>query len=197
MPSNNTSYAELIAIHSDILFPDDIEPIRRSDALPETVQRVFFLTEGICYIGRNVNECHVWVRPERTDISRKHALIEQNDPFCVLHDVQSKYGTFVNGQRINGPWRLTTGDIIGLAGTRDMLLFRDPRQQEILHIEPLTDRELEVLRLVATGLTNQAIADELKLSVNTVKERLKSIFLKLGVETRTEAVHAAQRHQLI
>jgi NarL family two-component system response regulator LiaR len=92
---------------------------------------------------------------------------------------------------------LTTGDIIGLAGTRDMLLFRDPRQQGILHIEPLTDRELEVLRLVATGLTNQAIADELKLSVNTVKERLKSIFLKLGVETRTEAVHAAQRHQLI
>jgi DNA-binding CsgD family transcriptional regulator len=161
------------------------------------VQRVFFLSEEMCHIGRNVNECHVWVRPERTDISRKHATIERQQLSYILYDAQSKYGTFVNGQRVNGPWRLTTGDIIGLAGTRDMLIFRDSSHQTMQLIEPLTDRELEVLRLVATGLTNQAIADELTLSVNTVKERLKNIFLKLGVETRTEAVHTAQRHQLI
>lgn len=55
----------------------------------------------------------------------------------------------------------------------------------------LTDREMEVLRLVAKGLTNKAIAGQLRLSSRTVQVHLYRVFAKLGVASRTEAVVAA------
>jgi LuxR family maltose regulon positive regulatory protein len=54
--------------------------------------------------------------------------------------------------------------------------------------EPLSGRELEVLALVATGLTNQEIALRLYLSLHTVKAHARSIYAKLGVSSRTQAV---------
>ena len=55
----------------------------------------------------------------------------------------------------------------------------------------LTAREIDVLHLVADGLSNAEIADRLVLSQRTVHAHLRSIFDKLGVNTRTAAVHAA------
>ena len=54
-------------------------------------------------------------------------------------------------------------------------------------IEPLTDRELEVLQLIAEGSTNNDIAEKLFLSLNTVKAHTRSIYGKLGVKSRTQA----------
>jgi DNA-binding NarL/FixJ family response regulator len=54
----------------------------------------------------------------------------------------------------------------------------------------LTTREVEVLQLVADGLSNAEIADRLVLSQRTVHAHLRSIFDKLGVNTRTAAAHA-------
>jgi DNA-binding NarL/FixJ family response regulator len=61
----------------------------------------------------------------------------------------------------------------------------------------LTPRELEVLRLVATGTTNQAIADELRVAVKTVDRHVANILTKLGVPTRTAATAFAYEHDLL
>ncbi|MGD0856026.1 MAG: response regulator transcription factor [Dehalococcoidia bacterium] len=54
--------------------------------------------------------------------------------------------------------------------------------------EVLSDREMEVLRLAATGMSNMEIANSLTLSVRTVQTHLRSIFNKLGVGSRSEAI---------
>jgi DNA-binding NarL/FixJ family response regulator len=60
-------------------------------------------------------------------------------------------------------------------------------------VEPLTDRELDVLRLAARGLTNRAIGHDLGISHRTVQGHLASVYGKLGVNSRTEAVTEALR----
>jgi NarL family two-component system response regulator LiaR len=62
------------------------------------------------------------------------------------------------------------------------------RAQRKKPLELLTDREMEVLRLVTKGLSNKDIADGLSLSVRTVQGHLANIFNKLRVSSRTEAV---------
>jgi LuxR family maltose regulon positive regulatory protein len=59
-------------------------------------------------------------------------------------------------------------------------------------IEPLSDRELEVLALLAEGLTNREIASRLYLALNTVKSHARNIYGKLGVHNRTQAIARAQ-----
>ena len=60
-----------------------------------------------------------------------------------------------------------------------------------LRREPLTDRETEVLALLATGMSNVEIGAELFISVNTVKSHLKNVYSKLGVSNRTRALSTA------
>jgi DNA-binding CsgD family transcriptional regulator len=60
-----------------------------------------------------------------------------------------------------------------------------------LRREPLTDREEEVLTLLATGMSNAEIGAELFISVNTVKSHLKNVYGKLGVDNRTRALSTA------
>jgi len=64
-------------------------------------------------------------------------------------------------------------------------------------VDALSERELEVLRLLAAGLTNPEIADRLFVTVNTVKWHTKNIYGKLQVHNRTEAVVQAQALRLL
>ncbi len=59
-------------------------------------------------------------------------------------------------------------------------------------VEPLSERELEVLQLIAEGLTNPEIASRLFLALNTVKVHTRNIYGKLGVHSRTQAVARAR-----
>ena len=79
-------------------------------------------------------------------------------------------------------------------------------EQAVLHpsslspqslIEPLSARELEILRLIADGLTNQEIADRLVLSLPTIKWHTGNLYGKLGVNSRTQAVAKARELSLL
>jgi DNA-binding CsgD family transcriptional regulator/tetratricopeptide (TPR) repeat protein len=75
------------------------------------------------------------------------------------------------------------------------------RVEELLHptraVGPLSAREIEVLRLVAAGRTNHAIASELFLSERTVHRHISNIFDKLGVHSRTAAASYAIQHHIV
>jgi LuxR family maltose regulon positive regulatory protein len=64
-------------------------------------------------------------------------------------------------------------------------------------VEPLSERELEVLRLVAAGLSNREIAQELVIAVSTVKSHTNHIYGKLGVKNRTQAAAWAKELNLL
>ena len=60
----------------------------------------------------------------------------------------------------------------------------------------LTARETEVLALIAAGLSNREIADELFLSVNSVKTHIRTAYRKVGVSRRVDAIRWGVRHGL-
>lgn len=76
------------------------------------------------------------------------------------------------------------------------------RQQKMIShgselIEPLTDRELDVLRLIAAGLSRQEIASKLFVSVNTIKTHARNIYQKLGINSQMQAVSKARNLGLL
>ncbi|TFE19520.1 response regulator [Cohnella luojiensis] len=74
--------------------------------------------------------------------------------------------------------------------------FRRPPQTASQPHEDLTDREMEVLKLIALGKSNQEIADDLFIGIKTVKYHLTNLFGKLSVEDRTQAAIYAHRNGL-
>jgi LuxR family transcriptional regulator, maltose regulon positive regulatory protein len=64
-------------------------------------------------------------------------------------------------------------------------------------IEPLSDREMDVLRLMAQGLKYKEIAAQLFISLNTVRYHVKAIYEKLAVNNRTQAIQKAQQLEIL
>ena len=110
----------------------------------------------------------------RTDYAEKRALIREAR-------------TMIEGPRGRG--RIT--ELVAAAERK--LALRRPNQQSAgtVHVEPLTDRELEVLKLLRSDLSLREIAGELYISHNTVKSYTQSIYRKLGVSSRSAALEAA------
>jgi len=85
-------------------------------------------------------------------------------------------------------------------GTPEMVSFRQDGEMSVLEdplIDPLTDRELQVLQLLARGKANKQIAIDLAISEHTVKFHISSIYTKLGAGNRTEAVRFGVRRGLV
>ncbi|MGV2940340.1 response regulator [Mesobacillus sp. LC4] len=80
--------------------------------------------------------------------------------------------------------------------TGKMMMKMRQKNNVELH-EELTEREMEVLKLIAEGKTNQEIADELFIALKTVKTHVSNILSKLQVQDRTQAVIYAFRHSIV
>ncbi len=94
---------------------------------------------------------------------------------------------------------VATGEAVMAPGATDAL-FRalvTAHEREPDREHDLTDRELDVLRLASTGMSNNQIADRLEMSPRTVQSHLRNIFEKLEVASRTEAVIRGLRLGLV
>jgi DNA-binding NarL/FixJ family response regulator len=89
---------------------------------------------------------------------------------------------------VDGIERVVAGERVGF----DV----DPSAGPSARVVDLSDRESEVLALIAKGLTNAQIAEELYLSIETVKTYVKRLYAKLDVHNRAQAAVAASSHQL-
>jgi DNA-binding NarL/FixJ family response regulator len=78
-----------------------------------------------------------------------------------------------------------------------MILEGFSKHGPVQEIEPLTQREEEVLRLLVQGFIKKEIADHLAISQHTVDMHLRSVYRKLQVRTQTEAVSKALRQGLV
>ena len=83
-----------------------------------------------------------------------------------------------------------------LSLSRDSAAYTTLGADEPSH-EVLSGRELEVLRLLCQGYSDKGIAQTLYLSVRTVNSHVSHIYAKLGVGTRTEAMHVALERRLV
>jgi DNA-binding NarL/FixJ family response regulator len=92
---------------------------------------------------------------------------------------------------------LAAGLSVGVPTLLSLPFGETPVGMDMQLIDPLTDREMEVLQLLAQGLANKQIAAKLSISEHTVKFHVSSIYTKLGVGNRTEAVRMGVRRGLI
>ncbi|MCP5100081.1 MAG: tetratricopeptide repeat protein, partial [Chloroflexi bacterium] len=109
-----------------------------------------------------------------------------------LNQAQARYETAVNLAATHQLIR--SQDKISQLAT---LLNPPPPQMVETAVDALSDRELEVLHLVAAGYTNQQIADKLVVALSTAKWHIRNIYSKLHVENRTQAVATARHRNLI
>lgn len=103
----------------------------------------------------------------------------------TAHEIANAIRKTYNGQRVLEP-EVTT----------KMMEQLSNRNRHVLH-EELTNREQEILLLIAQGMSNQEIADELFITLKTVKTHVSNILAKLEVEDRTQAAIYAFKHGLI
>jgi pSer/pThr/pTyr-binding forkhead associated (FHA) protein len=136
-----------------------------------------------------------------TAVSRLHARLELvAGDWTVLDDGLSQNGTYVNGERISGRLRLVDGDLLRIG--RTVILYRAPARRpvesivtdvdDVLPVQVLTETQRKVLMALcrpfraSTALvapaTNQEIADELVLSVDSVKGHLRALYERFGLE---------------
>ena len=87
---------------------------------------------------------------------------------------------------------LAQGEVILSDSIKDLLIERQSSQEPIYS---LTDREMDVLRLIATGLSNKQIAGQLFISEETVKVHIRNLLRKLNVHSRVAATVLYFKHQ--
>ncbi len=142
----------------------------------------------------------------RLDINKKFGPNERDNYKRTLSNMRALLGEKVFQRAWSEGRAMTTEQILG---NPDEIIMLDPALTASLpssndKISPvsmypagLTAREVEVLRLVAQGLTDAQIAEQLVLSLHTIHAHLRTIYSKLGVTSRSAATRYAFEHQLV
>jgi LuxR family maltose regulon positive regulatory protein len=143
--------------------------------------------QGVAHIQEGLRLARDWVEPTfvaygclaladaATDYAEKRALVREARELTA-----------------HGRGRGRIASLVAAAERKLVMRRPAPRTGTTVFVEPLTDRELDVLRLLRSDLSLREIAGELYISYNTVKDHTKSIYRKLGVSSREAAIEAAR-----
>ncbi len=156
-------------------------------------------------IGRREDNTYVLTDPR---VSRVHASLRKEAGAVILTDLGSSAGTRVNGEDSTGPRVLRHGDRIAFGPIE--AVFEDPAMAaqpedttivlEVPKVETgphLSPRQQQVLELMAEGMTNNEIGEELGVTERTVKAYAQELYDKLGVRNRAGAVAEAAKLGLL
>jgi LuxR family maltose regulon positive regulatory protein len=134
-----------------------------------------------------LHACSLWSQEypaeARDRIKQALKMAETGDYLRAFFDEWQKISAILPQVQPSAP--ALVDKLLEISGSSDV-----PSPKDMLLIDPLSQRELEVLELVAAGLSNREIAELLFVTVGTVKKHLNNIFGKLDVKSRT---HAAAR----
>jgi LuxR family maltose regulon positive regulatory protein len=126
-------------------------------------------------------------------------FVDLGEPMAALlrealsRDISVVYADRLLAAFVSSGLQLSSREQVGAAPTPPQRAAQRPRTL----VEPLSERELEALRLLASGQTNREIAQTLSVSINTVKTHLKSIYGKLDVHSRRQAAALARELGLV
>jgi DNA-binding CsgD family transcriptional regulator len=156
-------------------------------------------------IGRR-DDCTYVIEEPR--VSRLHASVRKDSGAVILTDLGSSAGTKVNGDELTGPRVLRHGDRVSFgpveavfedpaaaaADDEATMVFEIPRVDSGPHLSP---RQQQVLELMAEGMTNNEIGEQLGVTERTVKAYAQELYDKLGVRNRAGAVAEAAKLGLL
>ena len=143
--------------------------------------------DGIAQIRQGLELAKGWIEPLFVAygcLVLADALTEYSEKRALVREARQVLGS-----------ARTTGRLMDLVVAAERkLALRSPsaRTEGTVHVEPLTDRERDVLRLLSSDLSLREIANELYVSHNTVKGYTKAIYRKLGVTSRAGAIETAE-----
>ncbi|MFA7266968.1 MAG: FHA domain-containing protein [Candidatus Nanopelagicales bacterium] len=163
-------------------------------------QRILSLRNYRVTIGRS-DENDLILAQDPT-VSRQHAVLEHVDDAWRIRDLGSSNGTFVNGIRVTTSMQVNPGDRVSVGSSSLMMvdgaenLLSAAGKTVLVDADckdtlGLSKRETEVLRLVAGGLTDGEIAEQLFISVKTVHSHLDRIRDKSGLRRRVDLTRLA------
>jgi DNA-binding NarL/FixJ family response regulator len=136
-----------------------------------------------------------WIRSKRLSVGVLVLTAYDDDPYvqAVLQAGANGYilKTAEPQEIVQGVRDVFNGKSVIDAALAQKLISKLSAKTETALIEPLTDRELQILTLTGKGFTNKAIGVQLGISDRTVQNHLANIFQKLNAESRTEAVMRA------
>ncbi len=133
------------------------------------------------------------------DVKSAIAALNEHRPDVVIADYHLPVGHMTKGRGltevVESVRAAAAGEILFAPGELQRLLLESAASRKI--VEPLTARELEVLRLLASGTSTMAAAESLGISTATLRAHVQAVLRKLGAHSRLEAVAEAARLGLV
>lgn len=203
MEKGDELYLEMAKENNREIISGKVVPLEEFPMLPKTVIRYVARTlETVAF-----NQREQWgifaVDPYLAEFNPGSVvclpLLFQGIPFGVAYFENSMLpGVF--GEEQLETVKLMASQIAYINQVKSYLMRQEgelQKQENLKLVEPLSERELEVLKLIAAGLSNKEIADRLEMTVNTAKTHIRNIYGKLQVHRRIQAVEKAKQLNIL